>query len=94
MTRLIEALTRRIHGCRRKHTNRSREHRCFIRQDIAEQVTSHNDIKFAWSANQLHGSIVDIHVGKRNVWVVFRYLDHRITPQLRRFEYVCLVDSA
>ena len=54
----------------RQEANRAGEHRGFVGEDVAEEVASHDDVKLARVAHELHRRVIDQQMGQRNVGVV------------------------
>jgi hypothetical protein len=65
-----------------------------VGQDVAEHVGRDHDVELLGCAHQLHGGIVDIHVGQLDVRIVERRQGDHVAPQLGAFEHVGLVHGA
>ena len=91
MNRLIHAQLGFTNGSRGQHTDGTGNHACFIRQNITEQVAGHNDIKLSRIANQLHRSIVHIHILIFNLRIFLTQLMHGLAPYTGGFQNICLI---
>ena len=77
-----------------KHPDRTREHRGFITQNVAEDVAGENDVKGFGSTHELHGGIVHVHVFKRHIGKLFVvHGNHRVAPELARFKDVRFINA-
>ena len=66
---------------------------CASAQRIAEHIAGNDHVKTLGRLDQLHGSVVHVHVVQRHVWVLEAHLSHHVFPELEGFQHVGLVDT-
>ena len=81
-------------GRRGKHSNRPREHRCLIAQDVAKQVARQQHIELARVAHQLHRRIVDIHVAHFHIAITRRHRVNAVAPKLAHIQNIGFIHRA
>ena len=77
---------------RGQHTERARQHRGLVGEDVAEQVLGEHDIEVAWTTQQMHRRGVHQHVLQRHAReFVADHPGADLAPQPRGLEHVRLV---
>ena len=93
MDRLVESTPGVAQRSGRQQTQRARQHRCLVGQDVTEQIFGEQYVEVARPAQQMHGGRIDEHMVDRDLRKLLSddtFTD--LTPQLRRFKHVGLVD--
>ena len=93
MAGFVETLVFAVQTGRRQHANRACEHGGFVTQDIAKHIAGHHHVKTLGLFDQLHGSVIHIHMVQCNVGVLFTHFAHHIFPELEGFEHVGFVHA-
>ena len=88
MRRFVQAFAVFVQRSGRQHTDRAGQHGGFVGEDIAEDVAGGNHVKLFGCAYQLHGGIVDVHMGKLNIRILFADFFKDFAPQFGGFQNV------
>ena len=94
MAGLVEAEARFIEGGAGEHSDGACDHACFIGKDISEHVLGHDDVKLLGLKDELHGAVIDIHVGQGDFRIILCDLGDDPAPQAGSIEDVGLVHAA
>lgn len=76
-----------------EHAEATGDHGHLVAEDVAKEVFSDEHVETARSLDELHGGIVHVEVGERDIGVFLGDLDHRLTPQDGVGEHVGLVHA-
>jgi hypothetical protein len=75
-----------------EHPDRARDHRRLVRENVAEEVRRDDHVELLRIPDELHGAVVDQHVGKRDVRELpLAHLRDDLSPQYGRLQDVRLV---
>src|ERR1035437_7112132 len=80
-------------GGRGQHADRAGDDGGLVREDVAEEVFGEHDVEVARNVHQVHGHRVDELELERDRGVVLGDLGDGVSPELRDFEDVGLVDG-
>ena len=80
MDGLVHAETAGIERGRGQHADGAGQHGGGIGQDVAEHVAGHDDIELQRTPDELHGSVVDVHVRQFHIRIVAGDFRHDIAP--------------
>ena len=69
------------------------DHRCLVRQDIAEHVLGDHHIELAGVPDQLHGGVVHQHILIGHVRILLGQAVHHLPPQAGGLQHVGLVHA-
>mmetsp|Transcript_20106 Transcript_20106/g.24143 ORF Transcript_20106/g.24143 Transcript_20106/m.24143 type:complete len:214 (-) Transcript_20106:244-885(-) len=95
MARFEYTGTRLSNTGRGEHTQRPHKHGCFVTEDIPKNVSADNGVKLLRPPNELHGSIVHIHMTEFYIREILgNDIRDNLTPQLRHIQDIGLVDTA
>ena len=91
MTWLIQTEFRLVKTCRRKHSDRTCYHTCFIRQNITEHILCQDNIKLCRIMHQLHCTVINQHMLQCDFRIVLCNFFYNFSPESGRIQNVCFV---
>ena len=93
MAGLIQAELRIVQAGARQHSDGTGHHARLIGQNVSEHVLGQNHIKLRGILHQLHGAVVNQHVGKLHIRVVLCHLVHHRSPKAGGIQNIRLVHA-
>ena len=94
MRRFVQSFAVFVQRGGRQHTDGAGQHGGFVGEDIAEDVAGGNHVKLFGRAYELHGGIVDVHMGELDIRVFFADFFKDFAPQFGGFQNVGFADGA